>query len=353
MPRDREETISHRIGEAGVLVIRSVSGSVNVRGTDGDEARIRAHLELRRSEDAAEVLGVTRLEGELRVEVRGRRQRGEAGLLGSMPDGHLEVEMPRGATLRLTGVSADLEVTGVHGEQEYRTVSGDLVISDGGGAITLTSVSGDVRLGAGIVSLEASSTSGDIAVDAERLEDIHVRSLSGDVHLAGALAPGPAHSVQSVSGDLQLMPTGGLRLQVSGFSSDVDSELPYSEESRGGQRVLIIGDGAAEVSFRTMSGDASVLAGRFQGDPGEGPLPSRRFRPPRPPRPARVPYAAGPSGPSRAFGPSGRFGPADGSVGTFPAGPTPDGRLAILRAVERGEIDVEDATRLLEEATDD
>lgn len=347
MSRDDEETISHSIGEAGVLVIRSVSGSVSVRGTDGDEARVRAHLELRRGEDAADVLRVTRREGELRVEVRGRSQRGLAGLLGSISNGHLEVEMPRGATLRLTGVSADLEVTGMTGEQEYRTVSGDLAISGGGGAITLTSVSGDVRLGASSVSLEASSTSGDIAVDAERLEEVHVRSLSGDVHLAGALAPGPAHSVQSVSGDLQLVPTGGLRLQASGFSSDVDSELPYSEESRGGQRVLIIGDGAAEVSFRTMSGDASVLAGRFQGDPGEGPFPSRRFRPPRPPRPPRGPDPAGP------FGPSGPLGPSDGSGTTASPSPSAGGRLEILRAVERGEIDVDDATRLLEEATDD
>ncbi|MBA3852118.1 MAG: DUF4097 family beta strand repeat protein [Chloroflexi bacterium] len=339
MSQANEETITHRIGEEGVLVLRSVSGSVRVRGIDGDEARIRAHLDLRRGEDPTGVLGVTRLEGELRVEVGGRSQRGLAGLLGSIPDGHLDVEIPRSATLRLTGVSADLEVAGIHGAQEYRTVSGDLTISGGGGAISLTSVSGDVRLAATVITLEASTTSGDIEVDAEQLEEVHVRSLSGDVRLAGALASGVPHSVQSVSGDLQLLPTGGLRLQVSGFSSDVDSELPYREDSRGGRRVLIIGDGAAEVSFRTMSGDASVLAGRFEGDAGEGASPPRHF-PSAPPRPPRPPEPFG-SSPSRASGAT--------SSGVSAA----DRRLDILRAVERGEIDVEDATRLLEDATYD
>ncbi len=339
MSRDRGETIVHRIGETGTLILRTVSGSIRVRGVDGDEASVRAHLDLHRNETATDVLEVIREEGELRVAVRGRRQGGLAGLLGSVAGGHLEVEMPRRAALRLTGVSADLEVAGIHGEQEYRTVSGDLDISDGAGAITLTTVSGDVRLGATSVSLEASTTSGDVAVDVTRFEAVHVRSLSGDVHLAGGLAPGAHHRVESVSGDLRLVPAGGLRLQVSGFSSDVDSELPYSEETRGGRRVLLIGDGAAEVSFRTMSGDASVLAGRFQGDAGEGFMHSRSSRDARPPRP---PAPQAPFGASDAL----RANDGAGSAVT-------DRRLEILRAVERGEIDVDDATGLLEDTGDD
>jgi hypothetical protein len=94
------ETITHRIGETGALVLRTVSGSVRVRGVDGEEARIRAHLDLHGDEDATDMLEVIRSEGELRVEVRGRRQRGLAGLLRSNPGGHLDVEMPRGGTLR-------------------------------------------------------------------------------------------------------------------------------------------------------------------------------------------------------------------------------------------------------------
>ncbi len=344
MTRGDSETIAHRIGETGALVLRTVSGSVRVRGVDGDEARIEAHLDLHRDEDAADMLDVTRSEGHLRVEVRGRRQRGLAGLLRGGAGGHLDVEMPRGATLHLTGVSADLEIAGIHGEQEYRTVSGDLAIADGSGAITLTSVSGDVHLGGGNLRLEASTTSGDVAADAELFETVQVRSLSGDVQLAGALAAGSHHRVESVSGDLQLMPAGGLRLRVSGFSSDVDSELPYREESSSGRRVLVIGDGAAEVSFRTMSGDASVLSGRFEGDPGQGSMPLRppaQSRPTRPPRPPLPPLPPLPPRPSRP------------PLPPRPQGMPVDRRLEILRAVERGEIDVDDATHLLEEAGDD
>lgn len=344
MARDSGETITHRIGAAGALILRTVSGSVRVRGMDGEEVRIQAHLDLHRDEDAGAMLEVIRGEGELRVEVRGHRQRGLAGLLRSSPGGHLDVEMPRGGTLRLAGVSADLEITDVHGEQEYRTVSGDLAIAEGSGAITLTTVSGDVRVGGTDLRLEVSSTSGDVAVDADRIEAVHVRSLSGDVHVAGALAAGHHHRVESVSGNLQLMPAGGLRLQVSGFSSDVDSELPYRDESQAGRRVLVIGDGAALVAFRTMSGDASVIAGRFEGDPGDASVLSsygsgdRRLRPPGLPR---RPDRPGPLGPE--FGRS--YPPASPEP---PLPPAPDSRLEILRAVERGEISVDEATRLLE-----
>lgn len=305
MTRRSADAITHRIGVTGSLVLRTVSGTVRVRGVEGDEAKVLAHLDINRDEDAADSLEVTRQEGELRVEVRGRRQRGLAGLLSSVARGHIDVEIPHGAALRLTGVSAELEADGIHGDQEYKTVSGDLTISNGSGAIKLSTISGDVHLAATAVELEASTTSGDIAVEAQQLTAVHVRSLSGDVRLAGRMAPGSTHRIESVSGDLQLVPAAGLRLQVSGFSSDVDSELPYREESRGGRRVLVIGDGGAEVSFRTMSGDASVLAGRFDT--------------------AKQP----------------------------PVAPAADRRLEILRAVERGEIDVNEATRLLEEAGDD
>jgi hypothetical protein len=149
------------------------------------------------------------------------------------------------------------------------------------------------------------------------------------------MAPGEHHRIESVSGDLQLVPAAGLRLQVSGFSSDVDSELPYREESRGGRRVLVIGDGGAEVSFRTMSGDASILAGRFSTA--------------QPPPDATLPGEARP-GTKRAGPPPPGEPPRDAAR---PIAPAADRRLEILRAVERGEIDVNEATRLLEEAGDD
>lgn len=431
MSRTHVDTISHVIGEDGSLSLKLVSGTVRIVGVDGDEARVRVRMQLHEGQDPREIIEVSHLERELRVHIGDGRSRGLATLFTRfIPDADLEVETPRGATLRLSAVSADLDVRGVEGEQEYGTVSGDLSIQEGSGPVAVQSVSGDVRVQGSRLAVEATSTSGDIEVLADHIEQLRLRSVSGDASVAGALQGGSEHRFESVSGDLRIEPRNGIVFTMSGFSGSAHSELPYREESRGGRRVLVIGDGAAAVTFRSMSGDAEIVAPAGSGGDDAGrrerhriDLSARdraraerdaihaerdRFRAERDSireqahaarevareaaRAARETVhaareeareqargirlqtrASRRDRPNRGWGPAAGFGPATGSglvsataTGTPTATTTgiaadqaapkaltdhaASQQLNVLRALERGEIDVDEAARLLEGA---
>ena len=79
---------------------------------------------------------------------------------------HLTIHVPSRSSLVVSLVSSDLDVTGVSGSQQLRTVSGDIT-SEGGGAANITSASGDVHL---TVAEGAAA---------------HVETMSGDMYAEG------------------------------------------------------------------------------------------------------------------------------------------------------------------------
>jgi hypothetical protein len=335
---ERHAVISHVIGSRGTLVLRTVRGSVRIRGTDGDEARVDARYtapfanELDSSDPELDgVIRVTRRDDELRVEADDTSSAGLLGALGKMLGGgrtriDFDISMPRGATLKLSGVSATLEVAGLNGDQEIRTVSGDVSLEGVGGNLTLQSVSGDTLVAGDDLDLRATTTSGDLSVHVERFRSARVRSVSGDVRLAGAFDAGPEHSVESVSGDLEIAPTNGLTVGTTSVSGDVHSELPSRRESGRGRKSIAVGDGAAALTYRTMSGDLSIV---------------------RPARTSAAPATAAPAVEPALPESESQVTPS------FPrqqASPPAD-QLEVLRALERGDIDVEAAARLLEGMT--
>jgi hypothetical protein len=90
------------------------------------------------------------------------------------------------------------------------------------------------------------------------------------------------------------------------MSTDIHSALPHRLEGRADRRRLVLGDGAASVAFNSMSGDLAVTRSRQ------------------------------------------RPGPAETSVAPAPRTATDtEERGVILGALERGEIDVDEAMRRL------
>ncbi len=321
----RSALITHPIGPGGTLILRTFRGSVRVRGSDGADAVIEArYRDGGRASDPEQdgELRITRRDGELGVEAYDV----ESSLLGALgrlvgggkPAIDLEVSMPRSATLRLSGVSGDLDIWGLAGDQELRTVSGAISVGGAAGRISLQSVSGDVRIEGTSLELDASTTSGDMEAIVELFERLRIRTVSGDVRAAGALRIAVDHALESISGDVELAPLNGVSIRVTGMSGSIQSELPHRRES-GPQKILVVGDGAATLSFRTMSGDLSVVR------PGPTGAVSPSFEPP-----------------TEAAAPQSRSGDLQ-----------PTDELAILRALERGEIDVEQAARLLEGRSSD
>ena len=315
----RTQSIDHTVGDRGRVSLEVTSGDVQVRGIPGGEAHIRATFKISASSDAdadrifeAVQLRVQRASGELSVEEdEGNLSIGSVigRLFGA--DGHyeltVEAEVPVAAQLKLTGVSSDVDVSDLRGDQSYQTVSGDLSVTNAGGSVRLETVSGDATIRADeLLSLQSQGVSGDLNVTASTLRSLRANTVSGDVEVEAQLAEGGDFSVETVSGDLEVGLVGDATFEVRGLSTDVSSELDHRLEGQVDRRRLIIGSGSPRVSFKSMSGDVHVRR------------PRRLNAQPIPTAPRGEPTAA-----------------------------EKQSELEVLRALERGEIDVDEATRRL------
>jgi DUF4097 and DUF4098 domain-containing protein YvlB len=321
----RTQTIEHEIGERGSLTLKITSGDVRLRGVDAPLASVRATFEIHAaSEEEANgifeesQLRVVRASGELSVEEPDERSSFGAQL-GRLFGGrghidvNVEAELPRAAELRLDGVSADVQVEGLRGEQRYGSVSGDLYLTDLGGSIRLKTVSGDVTLRATLpVAVRADAVSGDLRVIAPRLDAFRATTVSGDLELEGELGRAGEFRVDTVSGDVAVGLVGAASFEVRGLSTDINSDLDHRIEGRLDRRRVVVGSGGPEFIFNSMSGDLAIRRPRRTGGP----------RPPAPPTPPAPPPPASPA-------------------------PSAKEQMAILQALERGEISVEEAGRRL------
>lgn len=320
----RTQEIAHEIGDRGRLALRVTDPDVEMRGGDGRLASVRVRFEIRAASEAEadEIFDGVRYrvtEGTGSLDVA-EPKHGPGGL-GSLVrlfgirnggvETSVEVDAPQLCDIRFDGVSADLTAIGFRGSQEYRTVSGDLVLDATGGDLHVKGVSSDIslRADAGVGSLVINTVSGDISGVAPRIEQLRAATVSGDVDLEGTLAEGPEHRIETVSGDLSLGVSGNLTVEVRGLSTDADIRLPHRSEGSRDRRRYVIGDGGPHLLFSSMSGDIEVRPPRRSSPAAPTPP-----EPPAPPRPS----------------------PIDS-----------DEQLRVLRALERGDIDIEEATRRL------
>lgn len=335
----RTQQLEHAIGGAGELGIRVTSSDVELIGIAGDRARVTDSLEIRASSDAEadEVFERAKLvvePGPGRLDLAEPSDgpgglRALARLLGGGAgnvERRLRIEAPMGCAVTYVGVSGDLTSIGLRGTQAYRTVSGDLVLDAIGGDVRIRGVSGDLSLRAELPlrALEINTVSGDVSAIAPEVGQLRIVTVSGDVDVECLLADGPAHRVETVSGDLSLGVPAGLTMEVRGLSSDVDVRLPHRVEGSRDRRRYVVGSGGPAVLFSSMSGDVEVRPPRRI---------DRTPTPPTPPTPATPPTPPTP--------------PAHSTPPATAAGTGEAAELEVLRALERGEIDVDEAARRL------
>ena len=315
-------TFEHSIGAEGLFVLQLGSGDVRLHGVDGETVRI----EDRHGSTLPDGFDIEPGEGSLAVRARKGFQFKTGPGRHTTPD--LDVRVPRRATIVVEASSSDLTAEDLSGEQQFRTASGDIELARVSGTVAVEAASGDVALVAtGELRLRARTVSGDLEVRAGRLAEVSAITTSGDLAIAGELAPDGIHKVETVSGDTILALAGGARIEVSTVTGDVSADVPHRSERVEGRRVVVVGDGRARLVASTMSGDVHIVKARAHDVPIE-------------PVPALAPPAAAPA-PEPAPEPA---SVSDAAI----AAAYDDARLRILRSVERGEIDVAEAGRRLE-----
>ncbi len=341
----RLQEVEHAIGPTGRFALRVTSPEVELRAVDGDTVRATIEFSFQADSDADADARLERLRYEV-VPRSGAVDLGEPrqgsggiasiaqllGIRGGRVDARVVAEIPAGADVSYNGVAGDVRATGFTRSQEFHTVSGDLVLNGAAGRVRVRGVSSDVTLHADdAVDLEINTVSGDIASIAPRYEALRMTTVSGDIVLEGTLATSGETRIETVSGDVRLGVSGGMTLEVRALSSDVSVGLPHRSEGSRDRRRYVVGDGAARVVFSSMSGDLVASAPRRSVP--VAPTPPRPPTPPTAPVPPRAPVP-----PIPPDEPSTKAAQAD--------------QLEILRALERGEIDVDEAAARLAGQTD-
>ena len=292
-------SMEHELGPDGLLVVRLRTEDLRIQAVPGSTVRISAS-------DRGPVDGVEVVRGPRSLEVR------SAGAAGD----DLLIEVPPATSVLVEASSSDVEVEGVVGDQRYRTASGDISLRGVGGTIAVEAMSGDVEIiVAGAARLDVRSVSGDVGVRADSVAALRLATTSGDLAVAGRFEGDGPFAIETVSGDVTLAPAGDVRVDIRTITGDIRSAIATRLEEAPGRRVLVVGAGGPTIAFRSTSGDLRVV------DPAH-----------RPVRAAAV-GTAFPDEPAGAVEPPSASG-ADS--------------LEVLRALERGDIDVDEARRRLE-----
>jgi hypothetical protein len=316
-PTNTASEISHQIGATGRFTLRIPSGEVQIRGTASDVATVRE----RNGRSLADRFEIGLENGSLELVARKRfgitlsidhHQWG-----GGTPD--LDIEVPARAAVVIDTASGDVTARGLVGSQRFRTASGDLAMQATGGEIELDAVSGDVRIDAtAVLEIVGKTISGDLRIRAPRLTRFDVATTSGDMQLDAQLAGKGPFSIKTISGDVTLVNRGDLQVEAQTITGDLVSEVSHRRESLPGRKLLVIGRPGPVLAFKSVSGDLQIVEAREQQvtDMTDSDIPGR----------------PGGSEPT----------PESPAAGHTDAAETE--RLDILRALERGEIDVDTAT---------
>jgi len=285
------------------LTVKASSGNVSIVGDQSDKVLVdQSHGPVR----------VKQIEGGLHV-------KGGAG--------QIQLRVPKGLDITVKALSGDVNLHDTQGSLNCKALSGDVACSGLVGSAAIVAMSGDVKLAQG------------------RLNTLRVEAYSGDIKAEAALAASAKARLETKSGDilLRVPPAQGMDVDARLLSGDLTCELPYGntrQDEEGhyvGQKVhLRTNDGGAEVSMDTLSGDIRIAA-----SDSEMPIP------PVEPRPtdklsdspwatqteARQPFAI-----DDAFEPDLADYTEDDQDGE---------RMAILEAIEKGEMDVGEAVERL------
>ena len=314
----------HTIGEFGTVVILTASEDVVIRGVDGATARIVAP-----TGEALAELGTEA--GPNRLEVRaGPGARGTTfGLgrllifdIGGRRSGRLELEVPRAARIEVTTASGRVRADGLAGQLAVTTASGEVDLRDVVGTIRAKTAAGRISIwadrSAPPIRANVGSISGRVSVTAGRADELVVKTMSGTVDLAMELGTRVEHAVETLSGRVQLVLRGGTTVRARTISGRVRCDPALRVREAGPGTTVVVGDGAARLSVRTASGSIEVSG-------------------PPPPDAAETPTTPPASWAERSATPE-----------ASPEAGGPDPRLAVLEALERGELDVDEALRRLD-----
>jgi hypothetical protein len=347
----------HEVGAHGVVTVSTTLDAITVRGVDGTTARLVGP-------DTADIL-TEALPGRLSVRTAtapdwpatgtGHGWLGNVLSFGFVRGTRtIELEVPRGCRVEASTASGTVTLTGIDGGIAVNSASGDVIAEGITGDARIRTASGRVSLaGPDRLTATVRTASGDVRLVAGRLADLQLSTVSGRAEISGTIEPTFDGVVSTASGRVVLALDGDVTVAVRTVSGRTRASHAAAAP---GDRVpgWVLGAGTARLAVSTISGGIDLReplpAGEeprstAAGVPGEG-------------SGAEAESGGAPAAASSGMAPADEAAPAaappaDGLAATKPvaaASPAvPDAAtLDILRALERGEIDVDEAARRLD-----
>ena len=255
----------------GHVDISNISGDVTVHGWKRSEVEVTGTL----GRNVKELI-VERDGDKVLIKVKVPRNGGR-GI-----DSNLRIQVPKGSSINIGTVSADITVNDVEGEQSLHTVSGDLeteytganleaesvsgdvVVSGHGetGETRASTVSGDVRVFKVAGEVSAETVSGDVLVEAGTISRAELGAVSGEVFLRATLGKGGKIIADTVNGDIGIEIDGEISAEIEVDSLNGDINNCFGPKA---QRISKYGPGV-ELEFTEGGGDGQVRISSMNGD---------------------------------------------------------------------------------------
>ncbi|GLQ95694.1 DUF4097 family beta strand repeat-containing protein [Dyella mobilis] len=276
---DTSIDLSHPAAPTVHVEITNIKGEVTVTAWDRNEVHVGGELG-----SGTQPLNIDGSENNLSIKVQAQGHGGWLNWNGdnSMSDSTLDVNVPRGASVKVNVVSAPLSVDGIDGgdiavnsvsgririhaqtpDLSVITVSGNIAFSGHAERAKLQTVSGDILAPSLGHAVDLQTVSGHIQANGGPWQQLNLSTVSGDVQLSGGLATGGSMSVDSMSGDVQLQLPASLSssIHASTFSGDLRSDFgtPTQPEHGPGSRLdYVAGHGDGKINLETFSGDMRI-----------------------------------------------------------------------------------------------
>jgi len=265
-----------KVAPDATVEVKNVQGRVEVTAWDRNEVELVAVIE-----NPKDVLEFEASERNVRIEVR----RPNGKYHSDEDEAQLTLRVPAGAHLVADTVSADIQVTGVRGEQELQSVSGEVETQAFDAPVKATAVSGDITVtgngGKSAVSTENISgtstvsgvrgsydgevVSGGIRATVAAADRVELNSVSGDIDLTAELGSASRLDLESISGavTLRLKPPVNADFDIESFSGGIEScfgpkSHSTSKFAPGSELNFTQGSGGARVEIQTLSGEISI-----------------------------------------------------------------------------------------------
>jgi DUF4097 and DUF4098 domain-containing protein YvlB len=314
-----------------VVAVSNISGAVMVEAWEQATVQIRAvkrarsqrsfdRTQVEITQDGAEIRARTRIDEETIIAGVMDLLRGDRA--GATVD--YSIRMPAAGALRAKNINGPISISGLSKHSEANAVNGPVSLNNLAGQTGAGTVNGSLKAAELSGTAELSTVNGSLHLAGGELKRLAARTVSGSIHAALTIAPGGDYDFSTTNGNCELTLPADSRCTITmqAVNGGVECALPHKTVSSEMRPAFsrwegAVNGGGAPVSVRTVNGRLRVTAGAA---------------------------AEKPAGSPPASSTSGGAVVDEAASSTEPA---ERGMMDILRAVERGELSVDDAMKAM------